>query len=66
MLPKTTPTPVPVTPFASQRCPAAVMYLAPSGQLEILWIAVPIAVFAATVVAHEQLPRMLKRRRRAP
>jgi hypothetical protein len=44
---------------------AAVVWLALAGQLSIVWIAIPIAVFAALVVTHDHLLRMLERRRRA-
>src|SRR5271157_3471229 len=44
---------------------AAVVWLALAGQLSIVWVAVPIAVFAVLVVIHDRLLRMLERRRRA-
>ena len=44
---------------------AAVVWLALGGQLSILWMAVPIAVFAVMVVVHDRLLRVLERRRRA-
>jgi hypothetical protein len=44
---------------------AAVVWLALAGQLSIVWIAVPIAVFAVLAVIHDRLLRMLERRRRA-
>ena len=66
MLPKETPLPVPVTPFTSQPRPAALMKLAPAARSRFSGFAVPIAVFAATLVAHDQLLRILERRRRAP
>ncbi len=44
---------------------AAVVWLALAGQLSIVWIALPIVVFAVLVVIHDQLLRMLERRRRA-
>jgi hypothetical protein len=43
----------------------AVLWLALAGHLSILWIAIPIAVFALLVVIHDHLLRMLERRRRA-
>ena len=44
---------------------AALVWLALTGQLSILWITVPIAFFAVLVVIHDRLLRMLERRRRA-
>jgi hypothetical protein len=44
---------------------AAVVWLALAGQLSIVWIAVPIAIFAILAVIHDQLLRTLERRRRA-
>ena len=44
---------------------AAVVWLALTGQVSILWIAVPAALFAVMVVVHDQLLRVLERRRRA-
>ena len=44
---------------------AAVVWLALAGHLSIVWIAVPIAVFTVLVVIHDQLLRVLERRRRA-
>jgi hypothetical protein len=43
----------------------AVVWLALAGHLSIVWIAIPIAVFAVLVVIHDQLLRILERRRRA-
>jgi hypothetical protein len=44
---------------------AAVVWLALTGHLSIVWITVPIAFFAVLVVIHDRLLRMLERRRRA-
>jgi hypothetical protein len=44
---------------------AAVLWLALAGRLSILWITLPIGVFAVLVVIHDQLLRVLERRRRA-
>jgi hypothetical protein len=44
---------------------AVVLWLALAGRLSILWITVPIAVFALLVVIHDHLLRVLDRRRRA-
>jgi hypothetical protein len=44
---------------------AAVVWLALAGHLSIAWITIPLAVFAALVVIHDHLLRMLERRRRA-
>jgi hypothetical protein len=44
---------------------AAVVWLALAGQFSIVWVAVPIAVFAVLAVIHDQLLRVLERRRRA-
>ncbi len=44
---------------------AAVVWLALAGHLSIVWITVPIAVFAVLVVIHDRLLRTLERRRRA-
>jgi len=44
---------------------AAVVWLALAGELSIVWVAVPIAVFAVLVVIHDRLLRVLERRRRA-
>jgi hypothetical protein len=44
---------------------AAVVWLALAGRLSIVWMAVPIAVFAALAVIHDKLLRLLERRRRA-
>jgi hypothetical protein len=41
------------------------LWLALAGHLSILWITVPIAVFALLVVIHDHLLRLLERRRRA-
>jgi len=43
----------------------AVVWLALAGHLSIVWIAIPIAVFAALAVIHDKLLRLLERRRRA-
>jgi hypothetical protein len=43
----------------------AVVWLALAGHLSIVWITIPIAVFAVLVVIHDQLLRKLERRRRA-
>ena len=44
---------------------AVVVWRALAGHLSIVWIAIPIAVFAALVAIHDRLLRMLERRRRA-
>jgi hypothetical protein len=44
---------------------AAVVWLALAGQLSIVWVTLPIAVFAVLAVIHDQLLRVLERRRRA-
>jgi hypothetical protein len=44
---------------------AAVVWLALAGRLSIIWIIVPIAVFAVLVAIHDRLLRTLERRRRA-
>ena len=44
---------------------AVVVWLALAGELSIVWITVPIVVFAALAVIHDQLLRTLERRRRA-
>jgi hypothetical protein len=44
---------------------AAVVWLALAGHLSIVWITVPIAVFAVLAVIHDQLLRTLELRRRA-
>jgi hypothetical protein len=44
---------------------AAVVWVALAGRLSIVWVTVPIAVFAALVVIHDHLLRLLERRRRA-
>ena len=43
----------------------AVVWLALAGHLSIVWITIPIAVFAVLVAIHDQLLRVLERRRRA-
>jgi len=44
---------------------AAVVWLALAGHLSIVWITLPIAVFAVLVAIHDRLLRILERRRRA-
>ena len=44
---------------------AAVVWVALAGHLSIVWVTVPIAVFAVLVVIHDHLLRLLERRRRA-
>ena len=44
---------------------AAVVWLALAGHLSIIWITLPIAVFAVLVAIHDRLLRILERRRRA-
>ena len=44
---------------------AAVVWLVLAGQISILWIIAPIALFATLVVIHDRLLRILERRRRA-
>jgi hypothetical protein len=44
---------------------AAVVWLALAGHLSIVWITLPIAVFAVMVAIHDRLLRILERRRRA-
>jgi hypothetical protein len=44
---------------------AAVVWLALAGELSIVWVTVPVAVFAILAVIHDQLLRVLERRRRA-
>jgi len=44
---------------------AAVVWLALAGELSVVWITVPIAVFAVLAVIHDHLLRILERRRRA-
>jgi hypothetical protein len=51
--------------LAAVTAAAALVWLALTGQLSILWITVPIAFFAVLVVIHDRLLRMLERRRRA-
>ena len=51
--------------LAAVTAAVAVVWLALAGQLSIVWITVPIAVFAVLVVIHDHLLRMLERRRRA-
>ena len=51
--------------LAAVTAAAAVVWLALTGQLSIVWITVPIAFFAVLVVIHDRLLRMLERRRRA-
>jgi MutS domain V len=43
----------------------AVVWLALAGTLSILWVLLPVAVFAALIVIHERLLAVLERRRRA-
>jgi hypothetical protein len=43
----------------------AVVWLALAGHLSILWITIPIAIFAVLVAIHDRLLRILERRRRA-
>jgi hypothetical protein len=51
--------------LAAVTAAAALVWLALTGQLSIVWITVPIAFFAVLVVIHDRLLRMLERRRRA-
>jgi hypothetical protein len=51
--------------LAAVTAAAALVWLALTGQLSIVWITVPIAVFAVLVVIHDRLLRILERRRRA-
>src|ERR1035437_15461 len=51
--------------LAAVTAAAAVVWLALTGQLSIVWITVPIAVFAVLVVIHDHLLRVSERRRRA-
>jgi hypothetical protein len=51
--------------LAAVTAAAAVVWLALTGQLSIVWITVPIAFFAVLVVIHDHLLRILERRRRA-
>jgi hypothetical protein len=51
--------------LAAVTAAAAVVWLALTGQLSIVWITVPIAFFAVLVVIHDRLLRMLERCRRA-
>jgi hypothetical protein len=43
----------------------AVVCLALAGHLSIVWITIPIAIFAVLVAIHDRLLRILERRRRA-
>ena len=43
----------------------AVVWLALAGHLSIVWITIPIAIFAILVAIHDRLLRILERRRRA-
>jgi hypothetical protein len=51
--------------LAAVTAAAALVWLALTGQLSIVWITVPIAFFAVLVVIHDRLLRTLERRRRA-
>ena len=51
--------------LAAVTAAAALVWLALTGQLSIVWITVPLAFFAVLVVIHDRLLRMLERRRRA-
>jgi hypothetical protein len=49
--------------LAAVTAAAVVVWLALTGQLSIVWITVPIAVFAVLVAIHDRLLRILERRR---
>ena len=51
--------------LAAVTAAAALVWLALTGQLSIVWITLPIAFFAVLVVIHDRLLRTLERRRRA-